>query len=188
MIQLYLLVLIIIFVVILVTIKEQFETSKADLQCAKDKNRVVTWDGYRIYLYGCNSLYNDDQNKPSQIGIKLFWNKNDIEGKPLIIVNTEDNDDTFIKDISSHQITLMENDNSNVPQPIKMYELKHNIIEGKTYFITVNYISADKTMHVSNTLKITATSPVPHYKSSGYNLQKQNLMNLLRDKTFEIYI
>ena len=90
---------------------------------------------------------------------------------------TSDDDDTFIKDISDEQTELNDNENTNVPQPIKTYELKHNIIEGKTYFITINYVKND-IIYVSNTLQITAVSPVPHFKSSGSNIQQQTLMNL----------
>jgi hypothetical protein len=192
MIQLYLLILIVVFVIIFYFNKESFQSDapvfKGDLQCDQDKQRVALWDGDGVYLYGCNSLYNDDTSNLSQISIKLFWNKNDInDSKTIIIVNTEDDDDTFIKDISDEKVELDENENTNVPQPIKTYELKHNIIEGKTYFITVNYVK-DDIIYVSNTLQITAVSPVPHFKSSGFKIQQQNLMNLLRNKTFDIYL
>ena len=191
MIQLYLLILIVVFVVIFYFNKESFDSqgdSQGDLQCDQDKQRVSLWKGAGVYLYGCNSLYNDDTSNLSQVGIKLFWNKNDIEdSKTIIIVNTEDDDDTFIKDISDEQIELNDTKNTNVPQPIKTYELKHNIIEGKTYFITVNYVKND-IIYVSNTLQITAVSPIPHFKSSGSNIQQQSLMNLLRNKSFDIYL
>jgi hypothetical protein len=219
MIQLYLLILIMIFVIILCINKESFvdgsesvvdgsgsvvdgsepvvdgsgsvvdgSGSKSDLQCGEDKHRVEVWDGEGVYLYGCNSLYDDDTYDISQVGIKLFWNKSDIENsKTILIVNTEDADDTFIKDISGDQIELDKNENTNVQQPIKTYELKHNIIEGKKYFITVNYVKPDA-IYVSNTLQITALSPVPHVKSSGVKMEQQKLMSLLRNKTFDIYL
>jgi hypothetical protein len=189
MIQLYLLILIVVFLVIFYFNKESFESPvKDDLQCDQDKKRVALWEGDGVYLYGCNSLYNDDTSDISQVGIKLFWNKNDIEdSKTIIIVNTEDDDDTFIKDISEEQTELNDNENTNVPKPIKTYELKHNIIENKTYFITVNYVKND-IIYVSNTLQITAVSPIPHFKSSGSNIQQQTLMNLLRNKSFDIYL
>jgi hypothetical protein len=164
------------------------ENKQGDLQCSQDKHRVEGWEGEGVYLYGCNSLYNDDTSDISQVGIKIFWNKSDIEdSKTILIVNTEDADDAFIKDISNDKIELDENDNTNVQQPIKTYELTHNIIEGKQYFITVNYVKKD-IIYTSNTLKITAVSPVPHVKSSGFKMEQQKLMNLLRNKTFDIYL
>jgi hypothetical protein len=202
MIQLYLLVLIIIFIGILYTIKEKFQ-DRGDFKCDDGIQRVMDWsndnsdnkDG--VYLYGCNafSSNNDKTNSLSQISIKLFWNKSDVEPEKIIlIVNTEDDDDTFMKEISPKELTY--NTHTNIPQspenPIKTYELIDNIIEGKTYFITINYIAKKvndiQPIHVSNTLKITAISPVPHFKSSGFKLQQQNLMNLLRNKTFDIYL
>jgi hypothetical protein len=184
MIQLYILVLIIIFIGIFFTIKENF----ADLKCDTEKQIVVQWatdNNEGSYLYGCNSLYSDNKDSPSQIGVKLFWNKR-VHGKTILIVNTEDTDDTFIKEIEPVEIDP-ETNSENENDKYYTYELKHNIIEGKTYFITVNYIHGD-TINVSNTLKITAISPVPHFKSSGFKLQQQNLMNLLRNKTFDIYL
>ena len=44
------------------------------------------------------------------------------------------------------------------------------------------------TVYVSNTLKITAMSPVPHLESSGFNLQQSPLMDLLKNNTFDIYL
>ena len=199
MIQLYLLILILVFVIILCNKKEMFqnggvgyidkEISKSDLQCANSKHRVESWGGDGVHLYGCNSLYKDEPNDVSQVGIKLFWNKSDIEtSKTILIVNTEDVDDTFIIDISDSQTDIPLNTVPNtVQQPIKTYELKNNIIEGKTYFITVNYVKPDS-IYVSNTLRITALSPVPHTDSSVSNIGQQNLMNLLRNKTFDIYL
>jgi len=188
MIQLYLLILIIIFVVILVTIKEKFQNSKDELKCGAHQQvqQWVTDNNSGSYLYGCNALYSDKKDSSSQVGITLFWNKR-IMGKTVLIVNTEDKDDTFITQIDPDPITPKEGEDENTDQNYYTHELKDNIIEGKTYFITVNYIE-NGVIHVSNTLKITAISPVPHSKSSGYNLQKQNLMNLLKDKTFDIYI
>jgi hypothetical protein len=193
MIQLYLLVLIIIFIGIFFTIKEHFQ---ANLKCDSAKQRVKQWasdtDTGDSYLYGCNSLFKSD-NKSSQIGIKLFWTKKIMGTKTVLIINTEDKDDTFIKDIKDikHIDSVKKNDendeNDEEEAKIYTYELKENIIEGKTYFITVNYID-DEVIYVSNTLKITAISPVPHFKSSGFKLQQQNLMNLLRNKTFDIYL
>jgi hypothetical protein len=191
MIQLYLLVLIIIFVVILVTIKETFQSN---LKCDSEKQRVIQWsrdnDNEGSYLYGCNSLYNDNKASPSQIGITLFWNKPIGSNKTVLIVNTEDKDDTFIEHINPAPLNINpeEGEDKKTDQNYYSYELKDNIIEGKTYFITVNYIDSDEIIHVSNTLKITAISPVPHFKSSGFKLQQQNLMNLLKNKTFDIYL
>ena len=142
MIQLYLLVLIIIFVVILVTIKENFK-------CDSDIQQVIQWTSDNdtdTYLYGCNSLYSDNNESPSRVGIKLFWNKHIVSKKTLLIVNTDDDDDTFIRDISTdkdYKEQQVKNENTNIDHPIKTYELKDNIIEGKTYFITINYINTN---------------------------------------------
>ena len=189
MIQLYLLILIIIFVVILVTIKEKFQNSKDELKCGAHQQvqQWVTDNNSGSYLYGCNALYSDKKDSSSQVGITLFWNKPIIgRTRTVLIVNTEDKDDTFITHIDPDPITPKEGEDTE-NNTYYTHELKDNIIEGKTYFITVNYIE-NGVIHVSNTLKITAISPVPHSKSSEYNLQKQNLMNLLKDKTFDIYI
>jgi hypothetical protein len=223
MIQLYLLILILVFIIILCNKKEMFidggvgsiepevgsiepevgsiepevgsidggvsiDVDKGNLQCSEDKHAVESWSGDGVHLYGCNSLYKDEPNDVSHVGIKLFWNKSDIgSSKTILIVNTSDGDNTFIKDITNEQIELDENPNTNVQQPIKTYELTHNIIEGKTYFITVNYVKPDA-IYISNTLRITALSPIQHTNSSGSKSGNQNLMNLLRNKTFDIYL
>lgn len=195
MIQLYLLVLIIIFIVIFFTIKEHFQ-SESIINCDKGKQTVIEWvkedDQNGSYLYGCNTLIKPDENKPSKLAIKLFWNKDKIGTRTIVIVNTEDKDDTFIKDIITDRIVTVSKNNEdgkgNENQTnIYSTTLSDNIIENKTYFITVNYIE-DDVIHVSNTLKITAISPTPHFESSGASLEKQNLMSLLRNKTFDIYL
>ena len=202
MIQLYLLVLIIIFVVILVTIKEKFQNNA---ECKDESQMVQDWpNDASVFLYGCNAFASTNANNDSlstnanndslsQLSIILYWKNNDLQpDKIILIVNTEDDDDTFIKDITNdHKDVTDTNSTKPSGQPIKTFELIDNIIEGKTYFITINYIVKEtegQTINVSNTLKITAISPVPHFKSSGFKLQQQNLMNLLRNKTFDIYL
>ena len=190
MIQLYLLVLIIIFIVILFTIKEKFNGHSCNLTNLDNTAKSSSWtsdsNSPPVYLYG--STYVTATNT---IGIKLTWNKSDDAGRIILIINTEDNDDTLIKDISTDvDIPKTVDDN---PDKIKTYNLNESIIPNKTYFITLNYINTndndndnDDVMSVSNTLKITATNPVVSGEQSGSS--HQNLMNLLQDKTFDIYL
>tara|TARA_B110000967_G_C18568421_1_gene403645 strand:+ start:42 stop:623 length:582 start_codon:yes stop_codon:yes gene_type:complete len=193
MIQLYLLVLIIIFIVILFTIKEKFNGDSCNLTNLDNTAKSSSWtsdsNSPPVYLYG--STYVNTTTTPNTIGIKLTWNKSDDAGRIILIINTEDNDDTLIKDISKDvDIPKTVDDN---PDKIKTYNLNESIIQNKTYFITLNYINTndndndnDDVMSVSNTLKITATNPVVSGEQSGSS--HQNLMNLLQDKTFDIYL
>jgi len=183
MIQLYLLVLIIIFIVILFTIKEKFNDARCNPEKMQSTAKSSSWTSAEsdppVYLYG--STYVNTETTPNTIGIKLTWNKSDDAGRIILIINTEDNDDTLIKDIST-DVDIQATD---IDYTIKTYELNESIIPNKTYLITLNYIN-DNIMSVSNTLKITATNPAVSDENSGSS--QQNLMNLLKDKTFDIYL
>ena len=194
MIQLYLLVLIIIFVVILVTFRENFENGKESEiinKLKKEHNITVNRWGQNMFLYASNTLYTDENNL-SKVGIKLFWDMEPISYKEgldvvIIITNvTDPTESTLILDITEKYETKNE---------VYSYDLNDPYIQERiTYEINIcciNNIANNPdgdTVHVSNTLKITAMSPVPHLESSGFNLQQSPLMDLLKNNTFDIYL
>lgn len=188
MIQLYLLVLIIIFIVILFTIKEKF------VDC-EGENNVIDWSGGtgdNVGLYGCNS------STDKGISIKLTWKINKVDetnsSKKILIINTEDGKSSQIKDLDnaeeSAKITSDEQNDKSPDYDIFTYELTTGIVENTTYLITLNYIKQDEKgandiMLVSNTLKITATTTTNSISSES---EQHKIMNSIRDKTFDIYL
>jgi len=189
MIQIYLLILIIIFILFLILKKEPFTDHVTSCQIGE----VKEWNSG--YLIGCAS-YDE-----GGIFIKLFWNKKHNKNDKYYIILTETKDKTT--QIIDFKDTVPELDNkTDEGEEIRSYKLdKEYIKEGLTYNITLNIkesqkirasnIKESQNIRASNTLEITALKqqiPDNNIQLSGNCNKQTKLFDNLKNKTFDFYL
>lgn len=172
MIQIYLMILIIIFLAIYF-IKKNEHFAYSNLDCD-----ITNWSG-NDFLYGCSYIENG-----SHI-INLLW-KTKIEGKKYVIINPINNDvDTLIIDNANIEVKSLTNN-------IWSYKIPSEYIEqGKTYLITLNYFESteNKKMKISNTIQIKVNKQSVIDSNRGDSCRSSNqLFDSLKNKIFDIYV
>jgi len=187
MIQIYLLILIIIFILFLILKKEPFTVPVSSCQIGEVKG----WDTEQ-YLIGCAS-YDE-----GGIFIKLFWNKTPNKDNKYYIILTETKDKTTqIIQFEDNDPKIKHKKDKNDQVIYTYYKLdKDNIKEGLTYNITLNIEKSagsaeSRNIQASNTLEITALKqqiPDNNIQLSGNCNTQTKLFDNLKNKTFDFYL
>ena len=184
MIQIYLLILIIIFILFLILKKETFSTEPVS-SCSI--GQVEKWEVSQ-YLIGCS--YND--NKLGVV-IKLFWNKTKSADDIYYIILTETKEKaTQIIKLEDSNIINIDKDGEKINSYI-LNNVRDNIIEGHTYNISLNIKESQESQNIraSNTLEITALKqqiPDNNIQLSGNCNKQTKLFDNLKNKTFDFYL
>ena len=184
MIQIYLLILIIIFILFLILKKEPFTDPVTSCQVGEVKG----WKPEK-YLIGCAS-YDE-----GGIFIKLFWNKKHNTADKYYIILTETKDKTTqIIHFDGKDTKIKHKKDKNGQVINTYYKLdKEYIKEGLTYNITLNIQETDEPRNIqaSNTLEITALKqqiPDNNIQLSGNCNKQTKLFDNLKNKTFDFYL
>ena len=180
MIKIYLLVLIIIFLIFLCIRKENFQQEEQE-NCPAEKESTV----FGSILLNGYGVYKDQKTE-----IVLNWNhpsglvsdKDNI--KQYVIIRNVNNDFDFINEITD-DIELKDSNYS--------YTISNNIESNIMYSITINiFDTKTSTMISSNSLKIKPQPEVMNdeeiIKQVNSNSIPEQLLNTLKNKTFDIYL
>ena len=179
MIKIYLLLLIIVILTIILCKKEHFQND--DCPIGEEKSIITP-----IILNG-NSIYRD-----KRLDIDIKWNhpdgltQNEDEIKQYLIIKNITNDFDYINeleniDFKDNKYNYTIKGNTNIITPGELYSITINLLDIKT-----------STMISSNSLRIKVQPPIDNseelVKEVKVNSYSEQLLNTLKNKTFDIYL